>query len=172
MSYAQLMRSIWLLLLAPVVAGCTAPTVNSPAAISTTPTLSCVGSVRDRVLPEWASAGFTNPTAPVTQVVGEHGDIIGVVFGQPLHAPSPAAGRGNKILWVANPGAPVVATSPTPHISGLLRIDATLEGSDLRAVKELPLGPSYVDMPRAGCWTFTLTWGGHRDRLAVPYDPS
>ena len=165
------MQAAWLLLIAPVVAGCTGPTVHSPVAGSPT-SLSCAGSVRDRVLPDWATAGFSDPKAPVTQVVGASGGIIGVVFGQPLHAPEPAVGRGNKILWIANPHAPVVEATPAAQPPGTLRIDAALEGSDLRVTKELPLGPSYVDMPRAGCWNFTLTWGGHRDRLAVPYQPS
>jgi len=86
------------------------------------------------------------------------GDIVGVVFGDQLRVP-PMAGRNNKILWVAKTwGLP-------------LKIHATLHGSSLAADREVAggPGPSTIDMPKAGCWTFTLTWGANQDELAVPY---
>ena len=98
------------------------------------------------------------PDQPVVHVNGLRGDILGVVFGDPLHAP-PLADRGNKILWVAKTwGAP-------------LKIHATLNGSSLAVDREVAggPGPSLIDMPKAGCWTFTLSWPGHQDELAVPY---
>ena len=126
---------------------------------STAVALSCVGSEQLGPLPTWARAGFTPPDQPVAHVTGRRGEIVGVVFGHPLHAP-PMAGRGNKILWVAQTyGAP-------------LEIHATLNGSDLAVDREVPggPGPSLIDMPRAGCWTFTLSGGAQHDELAVPYE--
>jgi len=109
-------------------------------------------------LPVWARRGFTPPDQPVVHVSGLRGDIVGVVFGDPLRAP-PIAGRNNKILWVARTwGVP-------------LKIHAALNGSSLAADREVAggPGPSIIDMPKAGCWTFTLTWGGNQDQVAVPY---
>jgi hypothetical protein len=120
--------------------------------------LPCVAAEETSPLPVWARAGFTPPNQPVVHVIGLRGDIVGVVFGDPLRAPV-MAGRNNKILWVARTwGAP-------------LKIHATLNGSGLAADREVAggPGPSIIDMPEAGCWTFTLTWGGNHDQVAVPY---
>lgn len=137
-----------------------APTREPPPAAPTSVNvaLSCVAAQETSSLPGWARAGFTPPDQPVAHVSGRRGDIVGVVFGDPLHAP-PLADRGNKILWVARTwGAP-------------LKIHATLNGSSLAVDREVAggPGPSLIDMPKAGCWTFTLSWPGHQDELAVPY---
>jgi hypothetical protein len=29
--------------------------------------------------------------------------------------------------------------------------------------------PSIVNVPRPGCWQFALSWGGHVDRIDLPY---
>lgn len=137
---------------------CTGATTREPAPTSGIVALSCVADDGKSSLPGWARAGFTPPDQPVVHVSGRRGDIVGVVFGDPLHAP-PLADRGNKILWVAKKwGAP-------------LKIHATLNGSSLAVDREVVggPGPSLIDMPKAGCWTFTLSWPGHRDELAVPY---
>ena len=170
------MRSTWLLLLfLPVVIGCPGSTSGSPGVGTSAPALpvklSCVDSVQERVLPGWATTGFGRPEAPVATVLGARGDILGVLFGHPLHAPEPAEGRANKILWVANPDAVADPDAAAGKLPGSLLIEAALQGSEFRVVREVPLGPSYVDLPRAGCWIFTLSWGGHRDRLAIPYEP-
>lgn len=125
---------------------------------------SCDGAIEMSPLPTWARAGFTPPDGPVAHVMGLGGEIVGVVFGYPFHAP-PLAGRGNKILWVAR----------TSEASGnALKIHATLNGSRLAVDREVAggPGPSIIDMPRAGCWTFKLSWSGHQDGLAIPYTGS
>jgi len=134
-----------------------APTSSAPAV----PELSCLNAVTTSPLPVWARTGFTPPDQAIAHVTGSQGNIVGVLFGD-LHAP-PAAGQGNKILWVAR----VAGGSGDPD----LKIHATLNGSDLavdRVVTGGP-GPSGVDVPQAGCWTFTLTWSGHQEEVALPY---
>ncbi len=71
-----------------------------------------------------------------------------------MHQPK---GTNNKILWVAKQGV------------GSLHISARLEGSDTVVTRNVNLGPSFVDLPAAGCWQLTLTWPGHRDTLALAY---
>ena len=140
---------------------CTGAATREPPPVAPTSVdvaQSCVAAEETSPLPGWARAGFTPPDQPVVHVSGRRGDIVGVVFGDPLHAPA-LAGRGNKILWVAKTwGAP-------------LKIHATLNGSSLAVDREVAggTGPSLIDMPKAGCWTFTLSWPGHHDELAIPY---
>jgi hypothetical protein len=99
--------------------------------------------------------------------MGDRGDIVAILWAgrNPLHSP-PLAKVSNKILWVSKtiPGGPF-----TP-----LRIQATLAGTSqavTRQVADGP-GPSVIDLPAAGCWSFNLTWSGHHDRLTLRYSAS
>jgi hypothetical protein len=112
-------------------------------------------------LPGWARSGFTPPDQSEPYVLGEHGKIVGVVFGYPLRSPA-RPDRANKILWV-----PRTAGQHDP-----LKIEARLTGSSRHAFRQVDggPGPSIIDMPAAGCWLFTLSWSGRTDTVAVPYD--
>jgi hypothetical protein len=98
--------------------------------------------------------------------MGAQGSIVAILWADhdPLHAP-PLANRANKVLWVSRldvrPGAP-------------LRIRATLNGTGRAAAVDLAQGPgpSYVDLPAAGCWSLDLSWSGHHDQLALRYTAS
>ena len=112
-------------------------------------------------LPPWARAGFSPNAYGKPHVTGASGDIIGVLFTDPLRSP-PASGRNNRILWVAkNPG------------SGPLLIRAHLERSDQVATRTVTggPGPSIIDMSTPGGWQLTLTWSAHTDTTALPYQP-
>jgi hypothetical protein len=125
------------------------------------PALSCATAVQTSPLPEWARGGFTPPDQAIAHMTGSRGDIVGVLFGT-LHAP-PLPDQGNKILWVAH----VAGGSGDPD----LKIHATLNGTNVavdRVVSGGP-GPSTIDVPQPGCWTFTLSWSGYQERLAVPF---
>jgi hypothetical protein len=111
----------------------------------------------------WARTGFEPADQPVRYVIGEKRAIVGVVFGYPLVAGRRQDGKGNKILWV---GKHVDGSAPHD-----LEITARLDGTALeveRSVSGGP-GPSLIDLPRPGCWTLDLAWGGGRDRMTVPY---
>jgi hypothetical protein len=68
-------------------------------------------------------------------------------------------GVHNKVLWVARGGY------------GPLHIRAQLQGTSRTVTRLLPNGPgpSYVNMPAAGCWQMSLTWSGHHDTIALRY---
>jgi hypothetical protein len=127
--------------------------------------MSCDSAVKHGPLPKWARTGFSPPDQDVRYVMGEKGRILGVVFGYPLQAPAHVRDddRNNKILWVSN-----TAEQGAPPD---LVIAASLNGTSVRAKRTVSggPGPSIIDMPQAGCWTFDLTWSGVHDRLAVPY---
>ena len=78
-----------------------------------------------------------------------------------LHSP-PLQDRSNKILWMSR--VPLVVPDP-------LLIRATLAGSTRTAAVSVPgwPGPSIIDMPTPGCWTFHLSWSGHTDELILRY---
>jgi len=149
---------------------CSAPATSTPPTAtssgSTAADLTCAGVITTAPLPTWARAGFSPPGQSVPQIHGVHGSILGVVFGNPLRAPN-IQGHGNKILWLPSPVQGSAASPSDPD----LRIHATLNGSDIAVDRRISAGPgpSLVDMPKPGCWTFALSWSGHTDRLAVPY---
>lgn len=125
--------------------------------------LSCDHAVRNGPLPTWARGGFDPPDQDVQYVIGADRSIVGVVFGYPLEAGVRKDGRGNKILWVGRTTDNSAATD--------LEITAHLNGTSTvvqRSASGGP-GPSRIDLPKPGCWTLDLVWGGGRDRLAVPY---
>jgi hypothetical protein len=94
--------------------------------------------------------------------MGAQGEIVAILWARhdALHAP-PLASRANKILWVSK-----IDGQPDP-----LTIRATLNGTGRTAKRVLPNGPgpSYVNLPVAGCWTLNLTWSGHRDQVELRY---
>jgi hypothetical protein len=96
-------------------------------------------------------------------VMGEAGNIVAILWAprDALHSPS-LPGRSNKILWVSR--IPLVAPNP-------LVIKATLADSTRTATVSVPggPGPSTINLPAPGCWTFHLSWSGHTDQLKLRY---
>ncbi|WP_221176777.1 hypothetical protein [Nocardioides pocheonensis] len=152
--------------LAVVAAGATW-TINAKVADRTPATSAAEACRRDytpRVLPAWATTGFSSPNPTMPYVLGDRGDIVAILWAEhdPLVVP-PAQDRNNKILWVGR-----VASE------GSLQIKAHLIGSDrsvTRTVDGGP-GPSIIDLPDAGCWSLDLTWGKQHDHLQLEYAPS
>jgi hypothetical protein len=99
----------------------------------------------------------------MAHVIGTQGNIVAILWARrdALHAP-PLAGQANKILWVSR----LALQSSAP-----LKIRATLNGTGRTAIQEVPggPGPSYVNLPAAGCWTLDLSWSGHRDQVQLRY---
>jgi hypothetical protein len=154
-----------------LLAGCTATDrpatsadgpANGPA--TTSPT-GCAARVETGALPDWADAGF-HGDARAPHAVGTRGEIVAVLFGNPLAQVRPDA-SSNKILWVARPAT----ASPATAEPATLEITATLDGTDTRVTREVAggPGPSIIDMPRAGCWHLDLRWAGRTDTMDLVY---
>ena len=109
------------------------------------------------VLPEWARTGFSERKPKIAHVVGAHGELAAILFGDPLTAP-PSRDRSNKILWVAR-------RTPEP---GPLRLTAVQGGRRVTRVVESGPGPSIVDLPE-GCWRVSASWPGGEDELELRY---
>jgi hypothetical protein len=148
-----------------LLAGCSAAPEPAPAPTAAppptpAPSSSGCGSTIDRgPLPQWARGGFTGD-ARVPHLLSRGGDILAVLFGDPLTVPKPA-GANNKILWVSH----------APFESDPLIVDARLDGTTTTATVKITggPGPSIVDMPKPGCWHFTLHWSGHTDAMDLVY---
>jgi hypothetical protein len=93
--------------------------------------------------------------------MGDEGDIVAILWAEhdPLVVP-PATDRNNKILWVARVSS-----------GGSLQIEARLTGSDESVTRTIDggPGPSIIDLPAPGCWSFNLTWGEKHDNLELEY---
>jgi hypothetical protein len=123
----------------------------------------CQAAITPRPLPVWARSGFNPPTQLMPYVLGARGDIVAIVWADhdALHAP-PLANRGNKILWVSR---------LSQQLAAPLLITATLNGTGQTVTREVTggPGPSTIDLPAAGCWSFDLSWSGHHDQLDLRY---
>jgi len=123
----------------------------------------CAGQPPVSPLPAWARAGFTPADQAMPHVMGQAGDIVAILWANrdALHSPS-LPDRRNKILWVSR--VPLTVLDP-------LVIKATLAGSTRTATVSVPggPGPSIIDLPAPGCWTFHLSWSGHADELKLRY---
>lgn len=142
-----------------------APAVSARTAV--TPPAACHSSLQMGVLPVWARAGFSSARPRMPHVLGRDGRIVAIEFGYPLLSP-PSPDRANKILWVGK--AP-------RRISNLWIRAQRMQGTRrvgppaTRLLRSGP-GPSYVDLPEAGCWRLSLTWAdGRHDSLDLQYTP-
>jgi len=139
---------------------------SPPASTTASPNIPpCAPDVQQGVLPDWARAGFVDPEPEATYSLSRGGQILGILFGFPLSAPS-RPDANNKILWV----------SPRADGHDLVIAGQWMEGT--RPVGD-PVqvsipggpGPSIVDMPEPGCWRFTLRWAGVVDTMDLEYQP-
>jgi len=126
-------------------------------------------AVDDGVIPVWARTGFSEPRPRVPHVLGDRGRIVAILFGPALYAP-PDDEVANKVLWVTAPSD----EAAVPDDSRALVVDARLVGSDrtARRVLENGPGPSYLDLPTAGCWSLHLRWGSRdvdHDTMRLEY---
>ncbi|MCW2799832.1 MAG: hypothetical protein JWQ70_1304 [Aeromicrobium sp.] len=139
------------------VTACTGSSDSSAKPAAT----SCDSATKTGSLPTWARGGFTPGDQAIPHVVGDNGDIAGVLFGYPLSSPR-TGDRSNKILWVSRPELTVPSD---------LKIHATLEGTSTVADRKVVggPGPSIVDLPKSGCWTLDLRWSGHVDTVRLKY---
>jgi hypothetical protein len=135
------------------LAACTAATSGRPQLAGCGATAITTGKP-----PAWAAGNA--PTLP--HAVSEAGNVVGILFGYPLtvHRRS----RSNKVLWVVRQprdGNPLVITAHAGTASVHVSFPADSSPGEIY--------PSIVDVPRAGCWRFTLAWGPHVDHIDLPY---
>jgi hypothetical protein len=116
------------------------------------------------VLQPWARTGFSDAEPKIPHVLGRHGRIVAILFGD-LEAP-PREGSGDKVLWVSK--------DPVKPMSDLRISAQRVQGGRpvgrpvARVVVGGP-GPSGIEVPKAGCWRMKLSWSGRTDELELRY---
>ena len=150
-----------------LLAGCTSsqppPQVKaSPSAPAHNFAGGCAGTVlTDAEPPVWAQGGWTHTKGTpwgVHWALGTQGNTVAYVFATQLVAvQSPRAdGTSNKILWESR---------DNPSGDGVL-----VEGRPLgqsQPIVTVAGGPSTVDVPTPGCWTFRLTWSANGQQTST-----
>jgi hypothetical protein len=155
--------------------GCTPS--RSTAQVKASPSLAihsfaggCAGTVlTDTEPPVWAQGGWSHAKGtpwPVPWAFGSNKDTVAYLFATRLVAGvSPRVdGSSNKVLWEAKdyPSGANVVVEASPL--GQSHPVVTIAG-----------GPSIVDLPSAGCWTFRLSWstnGGRNSTINLEVLPA
>lgn len=103
--------------------------------------------VTDAYPPVWAQSGWNQPSGspwPVHWALGTPGEGVAYMFAVELVAESSprSDGSSNKVLWIIRSPSSFVVVG---HPLGRSEPTMTAEG-----------GPSIIDVPTAGCWSFQL----------------
>jgi hypothetical protein len=156
MNRATFLRGAGLLALCILLASGCSSSQAAPAQVQPSPAVralvgGCAGTlVSDAEPPAWAQGGWHGHVKgtpwSVPWAMGTPSDAVAFLFAAQLVAGvSPRMdGTNNKILWVAKDaewgfvvgGSPLGNSQPIVSVAG---------------------GPSIVDVPTAGCWTFRLS---------------
>jgi hypothetical protein len=127
----------------------------------------CHARVLNGRLPRWARGGFYPPTRRMPHVLGRSGQIVAILWADPLLSPPPATST-NKILWVSRTSLPVFRPINL-RISAQRMKGSRRVGSPVRRTVKGGPGPSIINLPAAGCWRFSLHWGRRTDVLDLQY---
>lgn len=130
---------------------------HQSAVVAGPPPASVCAPLRTDAPPQWARGGFTGSSYP-PYATSSSGDVVALIFGQPLTAP-PSTDHNNKILWVVRDGATLAGSK------------AQLEGTGKPTKLSFAAGPSIVNMPAAGCWHLELLVGNRRDSINLRWAP-
>ena len=136
------------------------PAADSSAHASPSAPDRCTSVVKYDPLPDWARGGFSPNAPPMAHVLSDRGEIMAILFAEPLTTP-PRPDRNNKILW----------KTLTPVTQGGFKIEAQRVGTgETTSIEDVdPPGPSIIDLPQPGCWRLSLTWPGKTDTIDLVY---
>lgn len=110
-------------------------------------------------LPDWANV---NAPKGLPYVVTTPGLAVGYIFSYPLRSGLDA---NTKVLWyVATPRGGQPLTAEGHPVGAAAPIARFTKAADSFPGEIYPSGPT---VPSAGCWHFTLTWGGGDEHAEV-----
>ncbi|HEY5389385.1 MAG TPA: hypothetical protein VIJ83_02425 [Solirubrobacteraceae bacterium] len=120
--------------------------------------------------PAWAAPAFVPSTGGYVPPYAVSGNAAAAAFyfAPTLRAGSPT-NPTNKVLWVMRyprDGQPLT-------IVGRYGSNPALTAHSSWPADASPgeIYPSYVNLPKAGCWELTLSWNHHRARIDVEVHP-
>jgi hypothetical protein len=173
----EMHRPVGVAVLLILLAACASSQPTSQAKASPTPAVhtfagGCAGTVlTDAEPPAWAQGGWTHTKGTpwaVPWALGTQGNTVAYVWGVPLVAgvSTTATVNSNKINW---------ESKDYPAGSSSMMVEGRPLGQTQPVVPIANGGPSIVDVPTAGCWTFRLTWnanGQHSSTINLEYLPA
>jgi hypothetical protein len=120
--------------------------------------------------PAWTAAAWSasSPGFRAPYALASADSAAAFLFTAPLRAGHPTNPR-NKILWVVHSprqGKPLIISArwgADPSVRVRFRQPADSSPGEIY--------PSRIDLPRAGCWMLTLTWGAHRTTVDLQVQP-
>lgn len=121
-------------------------------------------------LPAWTAAAWSDssPGLTVPYALATGNAAAAFFFAPTLRAGHPT-NPTNKVLWVVRfprDGHPLTITARlSTNQSEVMRITRPADSSPGE------IYPSYVDLPKPGCWRLELAWGTHRASLDVQVRP-
>lgn len=158
----RLAAAFTLIAVASGIAGLVA--VKAATARHQTSLAACSSGSTFGALPTWARSGFSG-TPKMHYVLGHAHSIAGLLFAYPLSSPPPK-GQDNKILWVSQKPD---TSGAALHIKAVRMIGTRQVGTPFRRTVAHGPGPSTINLPKSGCWRFTLAWAGKQDTLDLRY---
>ena len=153
------------MMLLPVACGGSGP---APARSSSSSAgVRCVPAAIHRgAPPRWTAAAWSDssPGFTVPYALASNGGAGAFFFAHSLRAGHPT-NPANKVLWIVRlprDGHPLTITA---HLSG--HPSEHVQSSWPADSEPGEIYPSYVDLPKPGCWRLSLAWGPHRASIDV-----
>ena len=127
--------------------------------------------IRRGAPPAWTAPAWANSSPGFTADYAlSSGQLAAAIFfANPLHAGHPT-NPANKVLWIVRlprnhkPLNIVARFGADP--AEIVRISRPADSSPGE------IYPSYVDLPRPGCWKLTLTWDTHTTHIDIHVQPT
>lgn len=118
-----------------------------------------------RAPPPWSAAAWSDSSGFAAPYALASDDAAAAFFFTPALRAGHPTDPANKVLWVVRfprDGHPLVITAR-------LGADPATTVRITRPADSSPgeIYPSYVDLPRPGCWRLALAWGSHRAHIDV-----
>jgi hypothetical protein len=120
--------------------------------------------------PAWTAPAWANssPGLTATYALTSGHLAVAIFFANPLRAGHPT-NPTNKVLWIVR----LPRNGKPLNILARFGADPTQTVRIRRPADSSPgeIYPSYVDLPKPGCWSLTLSWGTHTTHLNVQVHP-
>ena len=153
------------MMLLPVACGGSQP-AHTQSTLSSADAPCVPATIHRGPMPAWTAAAWSDssPGFTVPYALASNGGAGAFFFAPRLRAGHPT-NPANKVLWIVRfprDGHPLTITAylsghPSEHVQSSWPADS--EPGEIY--------PSYVDLPKPGCWRLSLAWGPHRASIDV-----
>ncbi len=150
-----------------LLASCGGSTTTTTRRVATADPARCApAAIHNGAPPRWTAAAWadSSPGFKMPYALAAGDAAAAFYFAPSLRAGHPT-NPANKVLWVVRfprNGHPLAITARAGRDSSLL-VSSSWPADSYPG----EIYPSYVDLPKPGCWHLELVWGSHRTSLDV-----